>query len=367
MLSSTNTAYSPSPQQPASRQTPKKDRRRSGSTFAWLLVTIARGLAFFVASYSLLSLLAYVLGNTYNQNVWWIDLSFMPSPLALLLQVCLIFSLYAFVVRIPRRFKTRIFGAIPPTLFAFFSLQNMVSVYMTDLLGYIDLGFPVPFSLFILIVFIVLAIGILFGAALVPASRRSSRVTTAVTVIVSVVVIGVLFPVGQLLCFGTTEYNNKVDAVVVFGAQVMPNGVPSPVLQDRLDKAIELFEEGRTSFLVMSGGIDIGGMNEAQAMRDYAIRKGVPAQFILIDEYGMNTQDSAANTVKIIEEAGFKSVGAVSNFYHLARIKMEYLANGLDVITIPAGNLKAGLPAPFTFLREIPGWWYYWFANLVNI
>ncbi|MCL2756825.1 MAG: YdcF family protein [Coriobacteriia bacterium] len=343
-----------------------KQRSRPIATLFWLCITMVRGVAFFVATYVLLSLSAFTLGNTYNQNVWWIDLSLTPTIVGVILEVVLVFSLYAFVIRIPRRLVTRIFSALPSLLCGLYAFINTGTVYGIALSGRISLGFPVPFSLFIAITFLILAAAILFGSFLVPERRPRSRVATIVIMALSVVLIGVLFPIGQVLCFGTTEYRGNVDATVVLGAHVSLSGTPSPVLQDRLDKAIELFEEGRTRVLIMSGGIDALGTNEALAMRDYAIAHGVPASAILVDEYGNNTQLSAVNTIKMIKEAGFKSVSTVSNFYHLARIKMLYLANGLDVITVPAGSDKGGPPAPFTFLREIPGWWYYWFTNLLK-
>jgi len=360
-----NTARS-SEDKPKAKQQARRQRPRFASTVLWLCVSFARGLAFFVATYSLLSLAAYGLGNTYNQNVWWIDLSFIPSVLGLIVLLALIFSLYAFVVRIPRRLVTRICGALPSLLCMLCALENTGVVYGTAISGRITLGFPVPFSLFICVGFAVLVLAILFGTVLVPIRQHRSHVATVVSMAISVLIIGVLFPVGQVYCFGTTEYRGSVDATVVFGAQVLPSGTPSLVLQDRLDKAIELFKDGRTRFLIMSGGIDIEGTNEAQAMRDYAIAHGVPASAILIDEYGDNTQNSAINTIAMIKEAGFESVSAVSNFYHLARIKMLYLAEGLDVSTVPAGEFKSGKPATLTFLREIPGWWYYWFTNLIH-
>ncbi|MDR2714463.1 MAG: YdcF family protein [Coriobacteriales bacterium] len=339
-------------------------RRQSTNPFAWLLVTCARGLALFFASYSLLSLVAAALGNTYNQNVWWIDLSFMPFALRLILQFALIVSLYAFAIRIPRGLVLRIVEAVPSALFALFAFQNMGGVYGAALQGDIRLGFPLPFSLFIAIGFVLLAAAILFGASLVRRANRPSRLATAVAVALTVCVVGVLFPLGQMLCFGTTEYINKTDAAVVLGAHVFPNGTPSLTLQDRLDKAIQLYEQGRTQVLIMSGGIDSDGTNEAWAMYDYAVAHGVAEKDILVDEHGDNTQESAANTVEMIKSAGFESVSTISNFYHLARVKMLYLAEGLDVSTVPADDPKAGLPAPFTLFREIPGWWYYWFTNL---
>ena len=172
-----------------------------------------------------------------------------------------------------------------------------------------------------------------------------------------------------MFCFGTTQYEKnlgEIDAAVVLGAQVYPDGTPSPVLQDRLDTAIWLYEQGLAPVLVMSGGIDVDDVSEARAMRDYAVECGVPIYDIIIDEYGSNTQSTASNTVDTLRAAGLRKVAAVSNFYHLARIKMLYLSEGMDVVTVPAVTTKSGPDATFNVLREIPGWWYYWLQNLIK-
>ena len=359
-------ATEPTSEQAPSKQQTSPQKGKALARFLWLLVSVTRGLAFFVASYSLISLAAYALGSAYNPNVWWIDLSFMPIGLSLFLQICLVFSLYAFVARIPRRLVTRICSAVPSALFGFFALQNVISVYESAHQGIIDLGHTVPFSLFILMGFLMLTAGIVFSAILVPASHHVSRIATVLIMALTTCLAALLFPLGQLYYIGNTEYLDKVDAVVVFGAQVLPDGTPSLVLQDRLDKAIELYREKRTSLLIMSGGIDIDDVSEADAMRQYAINQGVPASAIMMDEYGNNTHDTAVNTAEMIRQSGIQRFAAVSDYYHLARIKLEYLANGLDVATVPASDVKAQAAQTTTFLREIPGWWYCWFVNLVQ-
>ncbi|MDR2493384.1 MAG: YdcF family protein [Coriobacteriales bacterium] len=333
-----------------------------------LALRVARGLALFLAVYSLLSFAAYLLGNGYNHNAWWIDLSFMPEPLGAVAQAVLVATLALFVVRPPRHLLVRLLCAVPSALFSLFALQNTLAVYDVAASGLVRLG-AVPFSLFVMCAFALLALAMatapLLGGATWLRSGRG-RVSTVLVMAVTVVCLGVLFPLGQILCFGTTEYLGAVDATVVFGAQVMPDGTPSPVLQDRLDKAVQMYGEGRTRYVIMSGGIDADDVSEAKAMRDYAVRHGVPEDAILIDEYGINTQESTANTSAMIAQAGFGKVAAVSNFYHLARIKMSFLSSGIDVITIPASEAKAGPPFLHTFLRELPGWWTYWLSSIAH-
>ena len=44
-----------------------------------------------------------------------------------------------------------------------------------------------------------------------------------------------------------------VDCIMVLGCSVRPDGTPSGMLRDRLDKGIELYEDGVSDRLLMSG------------------------------------------------------------------------------------------------------------------
>lgn len=76
---------------------------------------------------------------------------------------------------------------------------------------------------------------------------------------------------------------------LVLGAEVYPDGRPSPALQSRLDVAIALVDAGRTERLVMSGG---NGTFEIDAMRRYAIARGVSPERIVGDPGGERTRAS---------------------------------------------------------------------------
>jgi len=439
-----------------------KEKRRvtPGSVCGWLLVSLSRGLAFFLGVYAALSLVGVLLGSGYNTNSWWIDLGGLPRLVSLLLQACAAIALLALSFEVPRKLFWRITGAAICGLFAYVALQNALTVYQIAESGLIHLGFPIPFSLFIMVAFVLLALAMLFGhsgvywrfritrkgtkrgaqkaathqseahageveksevhagkvekseahngeahasevhsqlekpssvhssslsspayadsppaysgdhrATPVIRKRRPPRLATAVIVAFSVVLCGVAFPLGQIFCFGMTDYRNPtdpVDAVVIFGAQVYSNGQLSAPLRNRVDAGIKLYEQGCTPILIMSGGTGWEGVNEAEAMRLYAINRGVPATAILIDTQGNTTELSVANTRSIAQEHGFKRLGAASSFYHLARIKMLYLYEGIDVVTVPASSAGEGPATKYAAMREIPGWWYYWFKNLLR-
>jgi vancomycin permeability regulator SanA len=70
---------------------------------------------------------------------------------------------------------------------------------------------------------------------------------------------------------------------LVLGAEVYPDGRPSPALESRLDVAMELLRRGKTNGLLMSGG---NGTFEVDAMRAYVMARGVAPEAISIDDSG---------------------------------------------------------------------------------
>jgi vancomycin permeability regulator SanA len=76
---------------------------------------------------------------------------------------------------------------------------------------------------------------------------------------------------------------------IVLGAEVYPDGRPSPALQARLDVAIDLVQSGKTNILVMSGG---NGMFEVESMRAYLVAHDVPEEVVLPDPGGERTRAS---------------------------------------------------------------------------
>ena len=62
------------------RKTEKAGKRKAANS--WLLPAVARGLAFFLGSFSLLNVLGDLLSPGFDANHWWIDLRPIHSPAA---------------------------------------------------------------------------------------------------------------------------------------------------------------------------------------------------------------------------------------------------------------------------------------------
>ena len=106
------------------------------------------------------------------------------------------------------------------------------------------------------------------------------------------------------------------ECILVLGASVTSDGVPSPILQDRLDTAIDLYNKGVAPKLLLSG--DNGQMvyNEVKAMQNYALEAGVDENDIYLDHAGFSTYESIYRAKYIFK---VDSMIVVTQTYHLYR------------------------------------------------
>ena len=64
------------------------------------------------------------------------------------------------------------------------------------------------------------------------------------------------------------------DCILVLGAGLKPDGTPNNMLQDRLDKGIELYQEGAAPKILLSGDNGQVEYDEVNAMKDYVLKAG---------------------------------------------------------------------------------------------
>lgn len=112
----------------------------------------------------------------------------------------------------------------------------------------------------------------------------------------------------------------NADAIVVLGA-AQYDGRPSPVLEARLDHALELWQQGLAPLIVVTGGKRQGDrFTEATASANYLLQHGVPDAQILREVQGTSSWESLAAAARILRERGLNEVILVSDPYHALRI-----------------------------------------------
>jgi vancomycin permeability regulator SanA len=316
---------------------------------------VARGLALFIGGFTLLSVVGAARSAVLDANIWWVAVPFVPRLVsaALLVAVGAAFVAYAVAPRLHawRRWVTLGLFAC----FAAVAVYNAVDFYLVWRAGDIAPGVPFPFSL---LVALLLAF-VTWAAARAPAPQRRRWAAAAVLSVTAAACV-IAFPLAQILFFGTTDYRRGADLVVVFGAQVHGNGAPSTSLRDRMDTAIALYETRLVKKILVSGGVGDSGYNEALVMRDMAVKAGVPKEDVVVDSSGLNTEATVRDTVPFFGVEPRARVLAVSQFYHLPRIKLAYQRAGWDVLTVPAGTSSRIKETPYLVAREVPAFWVYY-------
>ena len=126
------------------------------------------------------------------------------------------------------------------------------------------------------------------------------------------------------------------DAVVVFGAAEY-NGTPSPVFKARLDHALDLENRDLAPAVITTGGS--GGdahFTEGGVARDYLIQQGVAEAKILTDTHGDTTYGSVKAVAEILTQRHARTCVAVSDGFHLYRIKLMFRTLGITAYGSPA-------------------------------
>ena len=123
---------------------------------------------------------------------------------------------------------------------------------------------------------------------------------------------------------------------IVLGAKVWDGGVPSFVLEDRIITAVELYKAGKIKKIVMSGDNPSKDYDEPTAMKNYAIKLGVPENDIVLDFAGRRTYDTCYRAKEIFE---VKKAIMVSQEFHLPRSIYLCQNLGVDAVGITS-NLR---------------------------
>ena len=139
----------------------------------------------------------------------------------------------------------------------------------------------------------------------------------------------------QVWNVGRSDEQRPVDAIIVLGA-AQYDGRPSPQLQTRLDHAFELWNLNMASYIVVTGGNQIGDrFTEAQAGRKFFESMGVSSDLIFEENSGKTTYESLLAVSQIASERKISRVLIVSDPFHELRAKLIAQEVGLIAFASP--------------------------------
>lgn len=151
-----------------------------------------------------------------------------------------------------------------------------------------------------------------------------------------IVSLGVLAAMAFFVLFGYLWWQEKsivraegpADAMIVLGAQVLPDGKPSVQLEWRLTEALARYQAHPMPVVVCGDKGADEPATEASVMAAWLEARGVPAEHILLDEKSVNTRQNIENALQLLP-TNAKRILIVTSDYHLPRAMA--IARDLDV------------------------------------
>ncbi len=117
----------------------------------------------------------------------------------------------------------------------------------------------------------------------------------------------------------------KLDAIIVLGAGMTNNQNLPREAKERLNKAIEIFDEHTVSYIILSGKYSYKfatkpKTTEAELMKLYLRSRGIPAHKIIKEEHSKDTFGNAYFTKQyVIDAKGLENIAIVTSDYHIPK------------------------------------------------
>ena len=110
------------------------------------------------------------------------------------------------------------------------------------------------------------------------------------------------------------------DVGIVLGSSLKQNKV-GPALQERLERAVVLFQEGRIRFIIVSGGLDRTefDLTEAEGMRIFLIDRGIPDSIIFMEQQATSTYENLLFSKQLMSQNNWHTSVIITHRYHMLR------------------------------------------------
>ncbi|EGP5401521.1 MAG: YdcF family protein [Enterococcus faecium] len=152
------------------------------------------------------------------------------------------------------------------------------------------------------------------------------------------------------------RYNK--DYIIVLGSGLIDGYIVPPLLQNRINKALDFYfkqkkETGKNAMIIFSGGKgDDEHLSEAEAMKQFALEQGLPEEDVIVEDQSVNTQENMLFSKQIMERRspnGYKVIFSTNNF-HLLRAGIY--ARRVHLKAQGIGAKTAFYFLPNAFIRE---------------
>lgn len=125
----------------------------------------------------------------------------------------------------------------------------------------------------------------------------------------------------------------EVDCILVLGCLVRSDGSMSGMLLDRMSRGMDVFETGVSDRVLVSGDHGSRDYDEVNAMKSYAVRKGIDPDAVFMDHAGFSTYESMYRAAEVF---GVERVLIITQGYHLPRALYNARSLGIEAYGVAA-------------------------------
>ncbi len=151
--------------------------------------------------------------------------------------------------------------------------------------------------------------------------------------LISVILVWVSCNGISIYLYSKTDTTAPADVIIVLGAQT-DYDTPSPVFAERINHAIDLYNNNMSSKIIFTGGKDVENKySEAEAAKVYAINAGIPEGDIIIEDKSEITLENMEYSYKIMQEKNFNTAIIVSDPLHMKRAMLMAEDSGITAFS----------------------------------
>ena len=117
----------------------------------------------------------------------------------------------------------------------------------------------------------------------------------------------------EIYSYSLVSETTPADAAIVLGAATW-NERPSPVFEERIKHAIDLYQQKQVKFIIFTGGIDVGAQEaESIIASKYAAQHSVANGDMFCETISTNTYENLLGAKAIIQQQHIERVLIVSD------------------------------------------------------
>ena len=199
------------------------------------------------------------------------------------------------------------------------------------------------------------------------------KILKKLIIIVALVICYVFSNAVSIYIYSFKDDARNADVAIVLGASTY-NGHPSPVYQERINHAVDLYNKHLVKKIIMTGGYGKGNpVSDAYNAKLYAVGQGVPEDDVLTEDQSTVTLENLINAKKIMDVYNYQTALIVSDPLHMKRAMLQAKDSGIKAYTSPTHSSRFRTrDTKFKFLkREVINYigykWYRLFKSFIKL